>query len=139
MANALAPPQPRTIPIGKTVLLSIVTFGIYYAIWFYRNSNDIQSRPGGFGAWKVLFWLGFVTFGLTWIGLVVLNFLAVSKLRGSVGADNGMGIAALVCYFVVNPVGSILWASHWNDTLGRLLTSGPASRSGTSTRPTATK
>lgn len=142
MANAVAlPPQPREIPIGKTILLSIVTLGIYYLIWYYRNSRDInEGNPNGRSAWKALFWLGFVTFGLTWIVLTVFNFLTVTKLRQSIGIqENTMGILALVFYFVLGIVGAILWASHWNDTLRRLRTSAPTPPARAAPRPAAAR
>jgi hypothetical protein len=128
-SNAPLSPQARPISIGKAIGLSIVTIGIYFIILVYRNAHDIhEGRPGALGAWKLLFWLGFVTFGITWIVLAVFNWIEVKAARERAGiTDNTMLILALVFYFVMSIVGAILWAVSWNDTLARARTAAPAS------------
>lgn len=123
----------RDMPIAKSILLSIVTLSIYYWIQSWRNSNDIQNaRADGFGWWKVMFVLGFFTFGVTFIVLYVLNFIQVGKMRAEAGGDNTLGIVALVLTLVTGIVGPIVWAIHWNNTIET------GAGAGTTTTATAT-
>ena len=86
-----------TVPVGKVIGLSFVTFGVYFFVFMYRHSAEVQAlRSGARGDWRLLFWLGFVTLGVTWIVLYVLNERAVQDHRRVAGLpDSGRGTAAL--------------------------------------------
>ncbi len=109
----------RRVSILKVFLLSIITFGIYYLVTVYRISHDLRrDRAGASGSWQALFWCGFITFGITWIVLYVMNFLELKAAREAVGkTDQVLGILALVLIFVTGIVGHILWAVYYNDSL----------------------
>ncbi len=108
----------RSIPIGKTILLSIITLTIYYHITVYRNTQDIQNaRAAPFGAWQVVFWVGiFIPF----VGLVnyIMNGIGLGELRAQRNLPaSSMWIVALIVSLLIPIVGQVLWAVHYNGTL----------------------
>ncbi len=108
----------RAIPIGKAIVLSIITLGIYYLITVYRNTKDIQAaRAQPFGAWQIVFWLGVF---LPFVGIVnyVMNGIGLSELRSTRNLDSSiMWVVALVLTIMVPPIGQIVWAVHYNGSL----------------------
>ncbi len=110
----------RTIPIARTVVLSIVTLGVYGAIWGYRNAEDLHQDHEGFRHWRLLFWLGFVTIGLTWAVLAIMNFVHLNHLRAAAGIPpHATGVWAMILIWVpvLSWVAAVLWAQYWNHSV----------------------
>jgi len=118
----------RRVPVGKTLLLSIVTVGIYYLIQVYRTSHDLhQNQEGGTQSWQVLFWIG-LFFAIPMYVLYVLNFLQAKRLRDRTGVpESGTGLAAVIFTFipVIPALAQFLWASYFNALATHI--GGPAS------------
>lgn len=100
-------------------MLPFLTFAIYYMVLVYQQSKDIQAtKKEPSSTWMVLYWVGFVTGGVTWLVLYALNGVAFKEMRTRLGyADDPMWIVALVLAILLPPVGQILWAAHYNDTI----------------------
>lgn len=111
----------RPIPVARTALLSLVTLGIYGAVWAHRNGEDLHQDHHGFRHWRLLFWLGFVTLTVTWTVLAVMNFVHLNRLRAAAGIPpHAAGIWAMVLWFWLWPVAAYLWARYWNHSIGLL-------------------
>lgn len=121
----------REITIWKAIVLTIVTLGIYMLVLIYQHSKDLHAtakEPSNL--WQIMYWLSFVTFGVTMVVLYVINGLAFKEMRARAGLnDDPMWIIALVLSLVLPLVGQILWAVHFNDTL-RVASGGQASTPG---------
>ncbi len=118
MSNGQPASTLRAIAIAKVIILSILTFGIYFLVSVYKNTKDIQNaRAQPFGAWRLVFWLGVF---LPIIGLVnyVMNGVGLAELRSQRNADTStLWIVALVLSIVLPPIGQIIWAVHYNASL----------------------
>ena len=80
-----------------------------------RAGQDARRNP--FDAWPVFFWLGLVIAPLMLV-VWVINMVGLKEIRDGAGLpDSSMGIAALILALLLPPVGHILWAVHFNDTL----------------------
>ncbi len=111
--------QLREITLWKAIVLSIITFGIYYLILVYQNTKDLQAtRAQPFEAWQVVFWIGVIPFlGFLHFILYAFNFMGLRELRQrSKQDDDALAIVALVLAIVLAPVGQIIWAIHFNET-----------------------
>ncbi len=110
----------RPIPVGRTVGLTIVTLGVYGAVWGYRNAEDLRQHRTSHKRWKALFWCGFITLGITWGVLAVLNFVRLNELRAAVGVPprkRGIWAMILIWFPVINAVAALLWAQYWNESV----------------------
>ncbi len=110
----------RRIPIARTIILSVVTLGVYGAIWGYRNAEDLHGEHDGFPHWKLLFWLGFVTVGLTWAVLAVMNFVHLNHLRAAAAVPpHATGVIAMILVWVpgLSWISAFLWARYWNHSV----------------------
>ncbi len=110
----------RKIPIPRTILLSILTLGVYGAIWGYRNAEDLHRDRDGFRHWRLLFWLGFVTVGLTWAVLAVMNFVHLNHLRAAAGVPpHATGTLSIILVWVpvLSWAAAVLWARYWNHSV----------------------
>ncbi len=118
MSGAPSTQTLRVLPIAKAILLSIITLGIYFLITVYRNTKDIQTaRAQPFAAWQLVFWLSVF---LPFVGVInyAMNGVGLSELRSRRNLDSSiMWVVALVLAIMVPPVGQIVWAVHYNDTL----------------------
>lgn len=108
----------REITLWKAIVLSIITFGIYYVVVVYQNTHDIQeARKEPLGAWKVLFWFGIIL-GPLHIVLYAFNGIGCKEFRARQGdQDDSLWIVALVLAVLIAPVGQIIWAVTFNGWL----------------------
>ncbi len=107
----------RRISAGKTILFSILTFGIYYLVQVFKMSSDLhQNQEGGTKSWQVLFWLGLV-FAIPMYILYVLNFIQAKNLRERNGIpESGTGVASVIFLFVpvIPLLAQFLWNAYYN-------------------------
>ena len=108
----------REITIWKAIVFGILTFGIYLLVVTYQNSADLQNaRERPFDAWELFFWVGLLV-GPLHLVLWVLNYLGVEEIRDRTGqSGSSLGIAALILAVILPPVGQIIWAVHFNETI----------------------
>ena len=108
----------REITIWKAILFGILTFGIYLLVVGYQNSRDIQNaREDPFDLWVVFFILGIFIWPLV-VVLWAFNLMGVSEIRGRAElADSPMGVISLIFAVLFLPIGNLLWAFHFNETL----------------------
>lgn len=118
-ADANGPPQVgrlRPVPIGKTVGLSIITFGVYYYIRTFKVSGDLHRMPGGWSSWQTFFWLGLIPYA-GFIFLLVLYFKN-NKQANQLGPAYGVAASytpfILACIPIVNIAAAFVWASQYN-------------------------
>ncbi len=117
-ATMPTPGRLRPVSIGMTILLSIVTFGIYYLVKIFKVSGDLHRAPGGMSAWKALYWTG-VVFGIPMFVLYFFN----NKQLNAMGQTRGRKPSYLPFILAVIPFVSIaapfVWASQFNSVAAR--------------------
>ncbi len=83
-----------TMPIWKLVILTVLTFGLYEIVWFFKywktikNANNEKISP----LWRALF-AGFSCF---WLFPILAKYIA----KHDVKAFSGVGMAS--AYFILN-------------------------------------
>ncbi len=113
----------RKIPVGRTIGLSIVTLGVYAALWGYRNAHDLRQDRPSHKRWQFLFWAGFPTLGLTWGVLAIFNFVRLNEMRAAIGIPphrDGVWAMVLVWFPLINVIAAFLWANYWNHSVDLL-------------------
>ena len=111
----------RPVRVGKTVILSILTLGIYCLVREFKLSGDLHRLPGGDPNWKAWFWLQLVPYA--GIVFTLILYWRNSKQADAIGPPLGVQPTKvpfiLACIPVANLVAPFLWASHYNDIARR--------------------
>lgn len=119
-ADPNAPPAAgrlRQVPVVKTLLLGIITLGVYMWVRAFKCSGDLHRMPGGWGSWKVFFWLSIIPY-LGLIFLLILYFKN-NKQSNTLRVQRGLESTYLPFILAVIPIVNIaapfVWASHYNE------------------------
>ncbi len=106
------------ITIWKAIVFGILTLGIYVLVVQYGTTRDIQgARKEPFELWQVFFWVG-ILIGLLHVINWVFNGIGLTEWRRAGGLqESSLWIVALVLAVLVYPVGAIIWAVHYNETI----------------------
>ena len=123
-ANPNGPPRAgrlRPVPMVKTLILSIVTLGVYFLVRSYKNSGDLHRIPGGNAHWQLLFWLHLIpALGLVFaLILYFQNNRQANHIRRSRGLQATYTPFVLACIPGVNAVAPFVWAVHFNEVARR--------------------
>ncbi|MCH5172088.1 MAG: DUF4234 domain-containing protein [Erysipelotrichales bacterium] len=88
------------------ILLTIVTFGIYGLIWFFRLSEDLRKLTGDskFEGLKCLV-LNIITFGIYGIYWAYIAGQAIDNLKQERGSASNYGLDNSILYLILAFVG----------------------------------
>jgi hypothetical protein len=124
-ANPNGPPMPgrlRPVPIGKTILLGIITFGIYVQVRSYKLSGDLQRLQGGSQNWQTFFWLQLIPYA--GIVFTLILYYKNNKMYNAVAPQRGLQPSMtpfiLACIPIVNIAAPFVWASQYNGLANRM-------------------
>lgn len=113
------PPVPgrlRTVPVGKTIGLGIVTLGIYYWMRVFKISGDLHRLPGGNKNWQTFFWLQLIPYAGVIFTLIL--YFQNNKQANGLGQQRGLTPSytpfILACIPIVNIAAPFVWASQYN-------------------------
>jgi hypothetical protein len=123
----------RTRPVGTTILLYIVTFGIYGLVWNYKVHNELPRRPGTDDTPGMAIGMFFVPFfNLYWMFRIYLrlsdrlNLLAAETSAPVPPVKRGLALAFCICvlipYVGILPaiICQIIWWVQAQETMNRL-------------------